>query len=90
MATMQEQETTITSCRGEDFVHIYTANPFHIAKLDKDDRAIFQSGDRTGAEPWATYKVASENWNPLGGFKRRVSEEQRLIMSQRAKERFGK
>src|SRR5690606_42148758 len=39
MSTMYEQETTITSTRGDEWVFIYTANPFHIAKLDAEDRA---------------------------------------------------
>ena len=90
MSTMHEQETTITSTRGDEWVYIFTANPFHIAKLDKDDRAICTNRSSDPDEPWANYKVPVKHWNPLGGFKRRVSEEQRRAMSERARERFGK
>lgn len=89
MATMHEQETTVTSTRGDDYVYIYTANPWHIAKLDKDDRATVTSRSTDPEEPWANYRVATQHWNPLGGFKRRLSDEQRAEMSRRAQERFG-
>ena len=83
MSTLQEQETTITTTRGDEFVLIYTANPFHIARLDKDDRAEFVSGIRTGEDPYANYRVHTSHWNPLGGFKRRMSDEQRKAAGER-------
>lgn len=83
MSTLQEQETTITTSRGDEFVRIYTANPFHIARLDKDDRAEFVSGIRTGEDPYANYRVHASHWNPLGGFKRRMSDEQRQKNAER-------
>lgn len=90
MSTMYEQETTVTSTRGDEWVFIYTANPFHIAKLDAEDRAEATSRSTDPDEPWANYRVRSSDWNPLGGFKRRLSEEQRQALSERARERFGK
>lgn len=89
MSTMAEQETVVTSNREEDVVRIWTSNPFHMARLDKEDRAVRVGGD----EESASYEVAVKDWNPLGGFKRRVSEEfkaaaaERLAMMKREKNR---
>ena len=85
MANMAEQETVIVSNRADSEVRIYTANPFHVAKLDRESRAVRVAGD----SEWGEFIVQKRDWNPLGGFKRRVSEEQRAALALRAKTCLG-
>lgn len=39
MVSKAEQETTVSWGRTDDYVHIWTNNPVHVRKLEKDARA---------------------------------------------------
>lgn len=83
MATLDEQETTVTYTRADNVVRIYTAVPRHIRALRGNDRATeTRSGD-----DWAEFTVPATEFDPVKGFKRRVtmSDEQRQAASDRMK-----
>lgn len=85
MAAMIETETTVSGIQADKCYYIGTNREKHINKLAKDDRAKLAhiNGE------WHTYRVSSEDFDPLTGFKRRVSDEQRERMRELAKERFS-
>lgn len=92
MATRDEQETTVTYNRGDNTVRVWTSYPPHVRKFRKDDRAKEVAGtpvDQT-EDMWAEFEISGDDFNVTGGFKRRMTEEQRQAMSERARERFGK
>lgn len=73
MASMEEQETTVTQIRNGD-TSVYTANPVHIRALDKR----VAEGKATVRRTWAIedrveareYTVPAGGFDPLKGFKR--------------------
>ncbi len=68
MTARIEQETTVTAGRDEPFVFIWTNNPVHARRLEKDARVVKVSGsaDDVGGQ----YKVPSDMFDPLKGFRR--------------------
>lgn len=83
MASKDEQETTISVGRNDSIVSIWTNNPIHARKLEKDARVTKVSSNvmADGADEFGGfYEVAVEDFNVVGGFKRRVkmSEERRI------------
>lgn len=75
MATMDEQETTVTQLRNQE-TRIYTANPLHLRRLRKDDRAT----EVRGGDGWGEFVIPNELFDPLKGFKRKtkpLTEEER-------------
>lgn len=79
MSTMAEQETVVSSNREDGVVRIWTANPYHRARLDAETRARKVRED----EDSASYEVDAADWNPLGGFKRRMGEAQKKALRER-------
>ena len=80
MASMEEQETTVTQLRNGG-TSIYSANPVHIRKLEKEPRAervkVWMEDGRIDA---AQYEIAAGDFDPLKGFKQRrrpLTEEER-------------
>ena len=82
MASLDEQETTITHIRSNKTILIYTANAVHLRKLRKESRAT----EVNGGEDWAEFTVSASDFDPLTGFKRRtkpLTEQQRAERADR-------
>ena len=90
MATREEQETTITFNAADRVVRVWTAYPPHVRKLRADDRAREVAGSPKGQteDVWGQFEIAASDFSVIS-FKRRVSDEQRAVMAERARERFG-
>jgi hypothetical protein len=96
MAGRDEQETNITAGRLDDYVEIWSNNVVDVRKLEKEDRAKRVSpSDAVTMEDLAehleagfgvTYRVSSDDFTPLGGFRRKskpLSEEERAARGER-------
>ncbi|MGX9349190.1 hypothetical protein [Microbacterium sp. KNMS] len=72
MAARNEQETTVTLGRDDEYAYIWTNNPVHARKLDADKRVtrITANGDEFGGQ----YQVLAADFDPLKGFRRRGRE----------------
>lgn len=82
MATRAEQETTVTAGRDDAHVMVYTSNPVHLRRLRNDSRAV----EVDGGEDWARFRIPSELFDPLKGFRRKgrvMSEEERKAAAAR-------
>lgn len=82
MASMIEQETTVTGVRGDGLVYVYTTNPVHLRRLRKDDRAT----EIMGGYDWGNFTIPAEAFDPLKGFRRKgrvMSDEERAAASDR-------
>lgn len=82
MATLDEQETTVTAVRNGSAVYVYTANPVHLRRLRKDDRAT----EVSGGDDWGNFTIPSSSFDPIKGFKRArrpLTDEQREAASER-------
>lgn len=82
MATLDEQETTITFGRSEPVARIYTSDSRHLRKLRADDRAT----EVRGGEDWAEFTVPMDQVNPLKFFKTQrkpMTDEQRAVAAER-------
>jgi hypothetical protein len=70
MWSREEQETTVTGNRKEGVWYVWTADPVHRRKFEREagnGRAVIVgSGD-----DWAEFKVQAKDYDPAGGFKRR-------------------
>lgn len=80
MATLEEQETTVTQIRNGG-TSIYTANPVHIRKLEKEPRAVrVRVWMEDGKIDAAQYEIEAGQFDPVKGFKRAtkpLSDEER-------------
>ena len=76
-----EQETTVTMVADEDIVRVWSCYPPHIRRMRGDDR-FTERPTGFGAE----FVIQRANFDPIGGVKRRVSDEQRAAMSRRMKD----
>lgn len=99
MAARDEQETNITHGRLDDYVEIWSNNVVDVRKLEKEPRAIritkkdfdgrpLNSGtivEHLEAGFGVTYHVSTEDFNPLGGFRRKrvMTEEQKAAAGER-------
>lgn len=75
-----ERETTVTSTDDDDLVKIWSAQKRHITKMRKNDRFTEIASGMYGSTEWAEFTIASEDWNPVTGAKRKqqnLSDEQR-------------
>lgn len=82
MASLEEQETTITFGRTEDVARVYTSDSRHLWRLREDDRAT----ETDGGEDWATFTVPTSQVSPLKFFKSKrapMSDEQRKAAGER-------
>ncbi len=90
MTAMEEQETTVSACRSDDTVLIYTTNTVHLKKLRSNIHAV----ETSGGEDWGCFSVPTSLYDPLTGFHRTprvLSEEQRAAQRERmAKARAAK
>lgn len=83
MASIDEQETTVTGHRKNGGYVIYSADPVHLNKLRKDKRAV---ETKTG-EDWAQFEVSAADFDPITGFKRKstMSDEHKQAAAERLK-----
>ena len=82
MTARAEQETTVTSGRDEALVYIWTNNPIHARRLQKDARATQVDGDDKGGH----FTVPRADFDPLKGFRRArrvMTDEQRTAAADR-------
>jgi hypothetical protein len=86
MTARIEQETTVTAGRDDEFVLIWTNNPVHARRLEKDSRVVKVSGSSDPDEIGGQYKIPSDQFDALKGFKRAskpMSPEQRAAAAER-------
>lgn len=91
MASMMEQETTVTVNRADEWVHIWTNIPKDARRLEKDSRVVKDSANPEGIGGF--YRVPVDQFNVVGGLKRRVkpmTEEQRAAAAERLRSMRGK
>ena len=88
--TLEEQETIINYARTDKTVSIFTTNPAHMRRLRKDDRfTVTREHLEDGVIVGLDATIPADQFNPLGGIKRRVKP---LTDAQRAglAVRFGR
>lgn len=96
MAGRDEQETSVTHARLDDYVEIWSNNVVDVRKLEKESRAKRTSpeGDVTVEELaehleagfGVTYQISTDDFTPLGGFRRKrapMTEEEKAVLSAR-------
>lgn len=86
MASLIEQETTVTQLRNGD-TNIWTANPVHLRALRKRVTENRATETRTW-EDAAEFTIPNAEFDPLKGFRRKgkpMSDEQRQAASERLK-----
>lgn len=86
--TKYEQETTVTMNREESTVRIFTANPKHIRAFQRDDRftTLTSMCDDEGEVVGITGTIATDDYDPLTGFKRRrkpMTEDEKQVLRDR-------
>jgi hypothetical protein len=82
MTSMEEQETTVSWCRADDTVSIYTTNTVHLRHLRAEDRVV----ELAGGEDWGNFRVPASQFDPLRGFIRQRkpwTDEQKRAASER-------
>lgn len=96
MAGRDEQETSVTQGRLDDYVEIWSNNVVDVRKLEKEARAkrVSPEGDVTAEELaehleagfGVTYRISTEDFTPLGGFRRKrkpLTDEQKAALGER-------
>lgn len=96
MAGRDEQETNVTQGRLDDYVEIWSNNVVDVRKLEKEARAKRTSpeGDVTVEELaehleagfGVTYQISTDDFTPLGGFRRKrapMTDEQKAELAER-------
>jgi hypothetical protein len=84
MTARDEQETTVTAGRDEEWVSIWTNNPVHARRLDKDPRAEKTKDGPDEFGGW--YRIRATDYDPLKGFRRAprvMTDEQRAAAVER-------
>jgi hypothetical protein len=84
MTARDEQETTVTAGRDEEWVSIWTNNPVHARRLDKDPRAEKTKDGPDEFGGW--YRIRATDFDPLRGFRRAprvMTDEQRAAAVER-------
>lgn len=85
MAAREEQETSITQNRLDDYVEIWTNNVVDVRTLEKEPRAKRQTLRGINREPLSednipeyleagfgiTYRISTDDFHPLKGFRRK-------------------
>ena len=82
MTARAEQETTVSAGRDETLVYIWSNNPVHVRRLQKDGRVTQIDGDDMGGH----FTIPREHFDPLRGFrraKRVMTDEQREAAASR-------
>lgn len=90
----EEQETTVSVTRADEFVHIWTAIPAHITRLKKNPSFTLIRESTKPGEIYASFSIPAKNWNPASGAKRsrNLSDQQKAeaaIRLRKARENIG-
>ncbi|AWY05002.1 hypothetical protein SEA_HORTUS1_23 [Microbacterium phage Hortus1] len=96
MAGRDEQETQVTQGRLDDYVEVWSNNVVDVRKLEKESRArrVSPEGEVTAEELaehleagfGVTYRISTEDFTPLGGFRRKrkpLTDEQKAALGER-------
>lgn len=96
MAGRDEQETTISQGRLDDYVDVWSNNTVDVRALEKESRAkrVSPEGDVTAEELaehleagfGVTYRISTEDFHPLKGFRRKrkpMTEEEKAALGER-------
>lgn len=97
MAGRDEQETSVSKGRLDDYVEIWTNNVVDVRTLEKEARAkrvspVWDFDDAGQLAEWleegfgVTYRVSSEDFHPLKGFRRKskpLTDEQKADLAAR-------
>ena len=64
--SLAEQETTISVSRADEVVHVWSADPAHIAAFRRDDRVR-----EVGVDEWGgvSFEIPVEAWHPTKGMR---------------------
>ena len=92
MATAAERETTVTMTDADTHALVWTAQRTILTALRHRVAEGRCEQTRTGFDgttEWAEFRISRDEWNPVTGFKRRLSEQTRAELSERARSRFG-
>lgn len=76
--SMAEQETIIIAGRADDYVHVYTSNPFDLAYFRKNPEFELMEehlDGQTGEVTAADFRIPAERANVRKILKRKVSED---------------
>ena len=86
MTARNEQETTVSAGRDDEWVFVWTNNPVHARRLDADARAVLVTpGDDFGGQ----YKIRASDFDPRKGFRRKskpMTDDQRAAAAARLAE----
>lgn len=96
MAGRDEQETQVTQGRLDEYVEIWSNNVVDVRKLEKESRAErvgvaralneSQLAEHLEAGFGVTYRISTEDFTPLGGFRRKrkpLTDEQKAALGER-------
>lgn len=87
MTSMDEQETTVTGSRADDYVQIYSTNTVHLKKLRAHPHVVEKSAAPEGSEDdWGSFIVPTAVFDPLMGFRRAprtLTDDQRKAQAER-------
>lgn len=96
MAAREEQETSITQNRLDDYVEIWTNNVVDVRALEKESRAkraspseiatMEELAEHLEAGFGVTYRISTDDFHPLKGFRRKrqpLTEEQKAALGER-------
>ncbi|QDH48032.1 hypothetical protein SEA_PHILLYPHILLY_25 [Microbacterium phage PhillyPhilly] len=96
MAGRDEQETSITAGRLDDYVEIWSNNTVDVRALEKESRAkrvspsdiatMDELVEHLEAGFGVTYRVSTEDFHPLKGFRRKrkpLTDEQKAAVTAR-------
>lgn len=76
-----EQETTVAFVADEDVVRIWSLYPPHIRRMRADGRFT-----ELPSQSGAVFTIGRAHFDPIGGVKRRLSDETRAAMAERMKQ----
>lgn len=83
--TALERETIVNQNDGEDTAHIWTMQRSVISKCRKHPYATEVASGFHGGTEWAQFTAPADKYNPVTGFKRFLSEEERAARAARLK-----
>lgn len=102
MAGREEQETIVTQNRLDEYVDIWSNNIVDVRKLEKEPRALRVSppiqnsnsddlSEYLDAGYGVTYRVSTDDFTPLGGFRRKrvMTDEQKAAAGERLRAARG-
>lgn len=81
-----EMETTVAWNMGEEVAYVYSCVVKHVSRMLKDERFTLLRDLGDGAYE---FTISRDDFDAIGGLKKRLSQETRQKMSENAKARFA-